>query len=190
MRIACIVGTLLATGGCAQLVGAEDPVAQFEVSPQINGHYVLALDVSSTTSAAGIYRFNLHVEAYSEDRVLSTVWFAYGATGPDLVSEDIAYVGAELANELELNFPFDLTLDIPAGASPGGSAVRLIGEFDGRFPALDGETATTDGFCGDASGTVSIPTDGTFDASFAAVKLEVGQDPPEPGQAFTDCADF
>lgn len=190
MRIACFVSTLLAAGGCAQLVGAEDPVAEFEVSSRINGHFVLALDVTSPQTPLSIYRFNLSVEAFSDDRLLSVVWTAYGATGPDVLDGDIAYVGAEMANELELDFEFDLTLDIPAGATPDDVAVRLIGEFDGRFPALNDEEATTDGFCGEASGTVSIPSDGTFTATFAAVRLEEGQDPPEAADADTECADL
>jgi hypothetical protein len=190
MRIACFVGTLLATGGCAQLVGAEDPVAEFEVSTRVAGRYVVALDATSDTVTLGIYRFIVELEVDAEDRWVGGTWVALGHTGPDETDVDSLEFEADLANLLELNFEFDGTIDMPGMATPDGLPHRLIGEFDGLFPALDGETATTDAFCGDGSGTVSLPSDGTFQASFAAVRLEEGQDPPEAADARTDCADL
>jgi hypothetical protein len=190
MRIACIAATLLATGGCAQLVGAEDPVAEFEVSTRVAGRYVIALDATSDTVTLGIYRFIIELEVDAEDRWVGGTWVALGHTGPDETDEDSFEMGVDLANSLELNFAFDGTIDIPGVGTPDGAAHRLIGEFDGRFPALDGETATTDAFCGDGGGTVSLPSDGTFTATYAAVRLEDGQDPPEAADANTDCADL
>jgi len=190
MRIACIVAVLAGAPGCAQLVGADDPVAEFEVSPRIDGQYLLALDATSTTVTLAIYRFMLDVDVDEDDRSLTATWIPLARTGPGEAGAAVAELDVELENALELDFEFDLTLDIPAAAADGTDDVRLIAEFSGKFPAIDGEQATTDAFCGTASGTVSLPADGSFDATFAAVRIEAGATPPEAADAFTDCADF
>lgn len=190
MRIACIVGTLLGAGGCAQLVGAEDPVAAFEVSDRIDGTFVLGLDAESSTVTLGVYRFLVEVEVDPDDRTATMFWSALEHTGPEIAAEDVLQFDAELANQRELDFLFSVTLDIPATATAEGIDHRLIGTFDGIFPALDGTTATTDAFCGTGDGTVSLPSDGTFVASYTAVRIETGSIPPEPGEVKTDCSDL
>jgi hypothetical protein len=190
MRIACMVGTLLATGGCAQIVGAEDPVAEFEVSSRIEGRYVLALDATSDTVTLGIYRFIVELEVDPDDRWIGGPLVAVAHVGPGETEVESFVLDTILENELELAFDFDGTIDIPATATPDSLDHRLIGDFDGIFPALDGVQATTDAFCGEGSGTVSLPGDGTFTATYAAFRLEEGQDPPEATDIATDCADL
>jgi hypothetical protein len=184
------VGAAVATGGCAQIVGADDPVAEFEVSDRIAGRFVLALDATSTTVTLGIYRFILDLEVDPDDRSIYATWVALDHLGPGETDVDSFELEAELENLQELDFQFGGTIEIPAQATPEGVVHRLIGDFDGRFPALDGDSATTDAFCGAGSGTVSLPTDGAFTATYAAVRLEAGSDPPEASDARTDCADF
>jgi hypothetical protein len=190
MRIACTVATLLATGGCAQLVGADDPVAEFEVSPRVEGRFVVAMDATSDTVPLGLYRFIVELEVDTEDRWIGGPLVAMEHQGPVETDVESFVLDTTLENLLELDFDFDGTIDIPGAATADGAPHRLIGTFEGRFPALDGETATTDAFCGEGSGTVSLPGDGTFTATFAAVRLEDGQDPPEALSADTDCADL
>lgn len=159
-------------GGCTQLIGADDPVAGFEVDPAIAGDYLLGLDASAT---GGLGRYELFAEIDHVDpdaRTFDLVLQALAPGSHELVGDEYAFEGLSLGNNETFTFSVDqLDITIDAAAT-GDTAVVLDAFFAAEFPILDGVSATSSGFCGEITGAATTPETALSGVSFAAVKAE------------------
>lgn len=184
-RLACLVLTAPLLGGCGALLGIEDPVAEFPVSPAIGGHYLLQL-----VDQDGFFiDFHVEVGVTPSAREVYTRWQALDGTdgtpadprSPNGAAFDAANI--ILTNTEEFEFE-PIEFDV-AYLGTGGEDVQLDAELSGRFPILAADDeATTDGFCGEVEGAYLSPVEGrVLQGTYAAFRIEdVAIDADVPGQ--------
>jgi hypothetical protein len=186
MRPWLALAVLAPLGGCAQVLGIDDPVPEHPVSNAVDGEYLLAIDLQSSSGVAGVLemRVPLSVDPDSREIFIDPIALAHGDRS-DL--DGLGAFNGDIENSDELDFSIEWQLDIPAEATVDGVAISWDGQLDGHFPILDGQDApTTDGFCGTIDGTLTAPGDAQIqNTTFGALKLEVGS---LPAQALS-CAD-
>jgi hypothetical protein len=184
MRPWLAAATLTLLAGCAQLVGADDPVPSNPVSPTIAGEYLLAIDLETATLSE-VVQMRVPVTVDVDGRVLAIEPIALAADDrADL--DDLGGFAGDIENDEELSFVIPWQIALPAAASGGGNAIAWIGNLIGHFPLIDGQP-TTDGFCGTLDGTITAPTDAQIDelTTFGALRVEPGSLPTEA----VSCAD-
>jgi len=179
----------LCASGCAQLIGADDPVAAFEIDPEIVGDYLLAIQAEAP--GPGPYVFfanvdNLDLDARTFDLVLHAL--DTDVADRSLVGDEHAFEGLTLGNNDTFGFvvdPLELVIDDDATLDPLGE-VQLAAVLDAQFPILDGVSATTSGFCGVIEGASLMPKGTIEGGTFAAFKAEF----PTQASPKVSCADL
>jgi hypothetical protein len=180
----------LMTGGCAQLIGADDPEAAYQIDPDIIGDYLFAFH-SDQTPGPATYTFfaeldNLDVDARTFDLVLHAL--DVRVDDRSLVGDEFAFEGNVLGNNDTFGFTIDqLDVVIDDAATPDTlGEVEIDAVLDAQFPILDGAHATTSGFCGVIEGASLSPKASLQDVTFAAFKAEF----PTSAAPKVSCADL
>lgn len=185
-----LAAAALGLAGCADLIGVDDPVAEFEVSPLISGRYLLTMDAEDSLGPGEIWRFEvlLGIDNRTERTVVMS-WTALARLSNDLVGSEQVYFFT-LDNDPTYDFLLDeFVLVVDAETTAGGAQARLDGSLDGRFPILPPvDVASTAAFCGGVSGAFTEPTKGSLSGvTFGALFLEDGATLP-PGKV--SCPDL
>jgi hypothetical protein len=182
MRLAYACAALLVTAGpagCATLIGIDAPKTDFEISRDIAGRYLVAVDVQ-TAGAVFTDRLEFFVTVGVDDlddRVMSMGWIPLEQTTRVAIGDAaFAFDEVEIENLPELDWsldPFDVV--IPASASTSGQPLTLDAVLDAVFPILDEELGPiTSGFCGDLRGQITSNKAILQGTTFGAVKVETG----------------
>jgi hypothetical protein len=168
---------LAVCGGCAQLLGAEDPVPANPVPPNLDSEYLLAIDLhTSDATIDGVIEMRVPVTVDADARVIDIAPIALASTAPHGDLDSLGDFFGEIANADDLHFEIEWQIDLPAAATASSVATSWQGNLLGHFPP-----GVTDGFCGNLDGTITAPGDAQIQAAttFAAFKVEPG-DPPPP----------
>ncbi len=172
-RLACLVLVAPLLGGCGALLGIDDPVAEFPVSSDIGGHYLLKL-----IDQDGFFvEFHVEVGATPEAREVYTIWqpldFTDGVSDPRSPHGDPFELDTIILTNTD-EFEFETASFDVSFLGTGGEDVRLEAELSGRFPVVTGaDEATTDAFCGEVDGSYLSPVEGQLlRGTYAAFKIE------------------
>ncbi len=165
----------LGLAGCAELVGVEDPVAEFAVSPLIEARYLLTMDAADSLGAGEIWRFDVALSI--DDRTARTMvmtWTAHEHLADRLVgSEQVFDFTLDNSDTFDF-FIEELVLVVDEEATASGLQARLAGSLEGHFPILPPlDVASTASFCGGVTGAFTEPTKGELSGlTFAALIVE------------------
>jgi hypothetical protein len=187
-RPVLLAAAALGLTGCAELVGVEDPVAEFGVSPLIEDRYLLVVDAETSLGVGEIWRFEVSLSIDDRtDRTVVMTWTALDQTEDRLVGSEQVFT-TTLENAESYDFEIEeFVLVVDPEATLGGIRARLDGSLDGHFPILPPvDVASTASFCGTIDGAFTEPTKGTLSGvSFGALIIE--DDAPLPMMLRPSC---